>query len=264
MRKVQTVILSWLSSILGIFLIDLVLSGDNAIVIGVTASQLPPHQRRAAILIGGGGAIVLRIVFALAATFLLQLRLIGIIGSVVLLFIAIRLLTERSAEQRSNRNESLPSVKPFSDKTKTQTEPPDTEMDRPAQKHRAHNSLSVSIITILLADVTMSLDNVLAIGGLAGGNVPTLMIGLVLSVTFLLIGSALVAALSARFPLLLDLACLIVAWTAAQIFLDDDVLHDLLQSFSWIYPATYAVALTIVLVIDILLRIRDHQHSLHQ
>ena len=96
---------SWLSSILAIFLVDLVLSGDNAIVIGAAASGLPRDQRMLAILVGGGSAIVLRILFSLAATILLQLRFLGIIGSIILLFIALRLLIERSHEQGQNAEE---------------------------------------------------------------------------------------------------------------------------------------------------------------
>jgi YjbE family integral membrane protein len=249
--------ISWLGSILGILLIDLVLSGDNAVVIGATASRLPSQQRMIVLIVGGGAAVVSRIVLALAATLLLQLRFIGIIGGIILLFIAIRLLVERSMEYRSDRGDLPPIVK--SNKQQPQTEAPHIQMGRPVQKQRRHKSLFVPIITVLLADVTMSLDNVLAIGGLAAGNVPPLIIGLLFSVTFLLVGSALVAALISRLPWLLDLACLIVAWTAAQIFLGDDLLNDLFTPYPWITSVISTVALVIVLIVDILLRIRDRQ-----
>jgi predicted tellurium resistance membrane protein TerC len=290
--------ISWLAPILGIFLVDLILSGDNAIVIGVTASQLPRRHRMIAIVVGGGAAIVLRIVFALAATLLLQLRLIGIVGGIILLVITIRLLVQRSTERRSKSDESSPIVEPLSSEKKSQiveplssgkklqiveplsskkklqivepisnekkpqTKPLPAKTDEPVKKRRARNNLLVSIITILLADVTMSLDNILAIGGLAAGNLLPLVIGLVFSIIFLLVGSALVAELCSRLPWLLDLACLILGWTAAQVFLADDVLNEFLPRIPWISSVAPAVVLVIVLIIDVILQMRDRRHSL--
>ena len=254
-------IISWLGSVLSILLIDLVLSGDNAIVIGATASRLPPQQRMIALIIGGGGAIVSRIVLALAATLLLQLRFIGIIGGIILLFIAIRLLLERSIERRPARREWSPRVKPLPNKKQQQAETLQIRMDQPRQKQRTCKGLLVSIITILLADVTMSLDNVLAIGGIARGNIPPLIIGLLFSIIFLLVGSTLVAAFISRLPWLLDVACLIVAWTAAQIFLSDASLNNLSNLFPWITSLTPVMALAAVLITDLFLYIRDRQPS---
>ncbi len=88
--------LDWLGPILGIVLVDLILSGDNAVVIGAAAAALPARHRLVAIGVGGGGAIVLRIFFALAATVLLQLPYLDIVGGILLLVIAIRLLTDRN------------------------------------------------------------------------------------------------------------------------------------------------------------------------
>src|SRR5215470_12489517 len=88
--------IDWLGPILGIVLVDLVLSGDNAVVIGAAAAALPPRQRLTAIVIGGGGAIILRIFFALAAGVLLQLPYLGVVGGLILLVIAIRLLADQS------------------------------------------------------------------------------------------------------------------------------------------------------------------------
>jgi YjbE family integral membrane protein len=262
MRKVQIMTISWLGPILGIFLIDLILSGDNAIVIGVTASQLPRHQRMVAIIIGGGAAIVLRIVFALAATLLLQLRFIGIVGGITLLFIAIRLLVERSTERRLESGKASPIVESPSNKKKLQTKPLHAKKDGSVKKRHDRNNLLVSIITILLADVTMSLDNILAIGGLAAGNLLPLIIGLLFSIIFLLLGSALVAELCSRLPLLLDLACLILAWTAAQVLLGDDVLNELLLQMPWMSFGAPIFALIVVLVIDVFLQMRDRRRSL--
>ncbi|HWS83809.1 MAG TPA: YjbE family putative metal transport protein, partial [Ktedonobacteraceae bacterium] len=197
----------WLGPIIGIVLIDLVLSGDNAIVIGAAAAALPPRQRLTAVVVGGGGAIILRIFFTLAASVLLQLPYLGVVGGIILLVIAIRLLTDCSSILYHSKQ-----------KTALAGEQADPDTDVVAPKSDSMGLL-MAIFTILVADVMMSLDNVLAVAGLAGGNLILLVAGLALSITILLTGSALVAILITRLPWLLDIACLIVGWTAANIFL---------------------------------------------
>jgi predicted tellurium resistance membrane protein TerC len=119
----------------------------------------------------------------------------------------------------------------------------------------------MAIFTILVADVMMSLDNVLAVAGLAGGNPILLVAGLALSITVLLTGSALVAVLIARLSWLLDIACLIVGWTAANIFLGDDKLLPFFQRFPWVNIAAYVGVTIIVLVVDVYLRKRSRKSS---
>ncbi len=241
--------LTWLSSVLGIIVIDLVLSGDNAVVIGAAAAGLPRKQRVMAIVLGGGGAIFLRIVFASTATYLLQLPLLGVIGGVLLIGVAIHLLLERYQEQKREHQQAR--VKPRLEGEQIQKSSATEEQQKTAGK-----SLLSSVITIVIADVTMSLDNVLAVGGLANGNIPFLIVGLVFSVTFLLLGSVLVADLITRFPWLLDLACLIVGWAAAQIFLGDDSLYHFFESFPAVQIIAPAVAFVLVLLADLYLRRR--------
>ena len=224
----------WLGPIVGIVLIDLVLSGDNAVVIGATASTLPPRQRLTAIVLGGGGAILLRIFFALAATILLQLPYLGVVGGITLLAIAIRLLADRATTLCHSKRLISPS------KEKTDTAALACKSDS--------KGLFMSICMILLADVMMSLDNVLAIAGLAGGNLVFLVAGLALSITVLLTGSALVAALIVRLPWLLDIACLIIGWTAANIFLGDETLQPFFQLFPWVNVIAYVVATIVILI----------------
>jgi predicted tellurium resistance membrane protein TerC len=105
----------------------------------------------------------------------------------------------------------------------------------------------------------MSLDNVLAIGALAAGNLPLLAAGLLLSITLLLLGSALIATLIGRLPWLLDVAALVLAWTAAHMILDDIRLAPLLEHFPWTQFALPAVAFAVVIAADILIRIRATQ-----
>jgi YjbE family integral membrane protein len=225
--------LGWLSAIGGIILVDLVLSGDNALVIGAAAAALPRRQRFWAILCGGGGAIVCRIAFALLATLLLQLPFIGAIGGIIVLYIAIRLLIDRSKDQQKTAKERAVE-----------------------QSHgeTARRSFMASLLTIVVADLTMSLDNILAVGALAAGNVFFVIIGLLISICLLLLGSAVIAELINRLPWLLDIACLVLAWTAAHILLGDDSLQTFFAHVPWIEIAAPIFACAIVVGADIYLR----------
>lgn len=218
-----------LSAIAGIVLVDLTLSGDNALVIGAAASGLPAKQRRLAILLGGGGAIVLRILFAALATLLLRLPLLQAAGGLLLLVIAARLLAGRGAHAPTSED-AAPSA--------------------------AQRGLVAALVTITLADVTMSLDNILAIGALAAGHIPLLVVGLLLSIALVLAGSAIVAALIRRLPWLLDLAALVLGWTAAGMLLEDAQVGPLLHALPAGQVLVYAIALTVVLAADVALRLR--------
>jgi YjbE family integral membrane protein len=221
--------LDWVSAVGSIILIDLVLSGDNALVIGVAASNLPKKRRWSAMIFGGGVAILLRILFTIAATFLLNLPLLQAVGGAILLYITLHLLVERSQKRRgqSEQQEEKAVI--------------------------ADDSFGKALLTIIVADATVSLDNILAIGAIANGELLPLMIGLAVSIGFILLGSALVAGLIERIPLLLDLACLILAWTAATMFLNDSRLEPILANFAWTQIALPAVMLGITLVVDLYL-----------
>ncbi len=228
-----TRVLQFLGSLGAIVLVDLALSGDNALVIGAAASGLSRRRRLLAILAGGGSAIVLRILFAAAATLLLQVALIEAIGGVVLLFIAARLLTGREAveaEREEAAAEGVPAKEP---------------------------SFTQALLTILVADLTMSLDNILAVGGLAHGEITLLAVGLLISIALLMVGSAIVAELIGRLPLLLDLAALTLGWTGASMTLHDHIVGPYLRV---VPQATYvvpAIGVAIVLLVDIVVRARD-------
>jgi YjbE family integral membrane protein len=227
--------LSWLGPLGGIILVDLVLSGDNALVIGAAASKLPRKQRWLAILLGGGGAIVLRIAFAIIATLLLQLPLLKAIGGALLMVIAVRLLMDRNTAAGG-----------------------ESEQQKQTAETGVKRSFFPALMTILVADVTMSLDNVLAVGALAAGELLILAIGLVVSILFLLVGSALISELISRLPWLLDLASLVLGWTAAHMILDDINLGPVLDRFPWTDYAIPAVAIALILAADLYLRWRDH------
>ena len=148
-----------------IVLIDLVLAGDNAIIIGMVASQFPPDQRKKIIFWGIGGAIVLRIILTLLTAYLLQIQGIRLIGGLALLYIVYKL---------------------YVDVIKKQTD------DREAIKVD-NSSFIKAISTVLIADFTMSLDNVLGVAGAAKDHYFLLIFGLVLSIAIMAVGATLIS-----------------------------------------------------------------------
>ncbi|HEY7416422.1 MAG TPA: YjbE family putative metal transport protein [Ktedonobacteraceae bacterium] len=227
--------MQWIGPIVSIIFVDLALSGDNALVIGATAAVLPRKQRLYAILLGGGGAIILRILFASAATLLLQIPLIQAIGGVVIFFIAFRLLLERSQKRRHSDSNSPIHI-------------------------RHADSFLLTLLAIIVADVTMSLDNILAIGAIAHGQILTLSAGLFVSIALILLGSVLVAEIISNIPFVLDIASLILAWTAGTMILNDIRLGPMLNNFPWAQIIIPLVASVMILLADLFLWRRDaHQ-----
>ncbi len=222
--------IEWLSALGGIILVDLVLSGDNALVIGAMAAGLPRKQRWMAIMAGGTGAVILRIGFAILATLLLQIPFVQAIGGAILLCIALRLLMSRNEKQPAPQSNT--------------------------QAEQIKKGFLMALVTILIADATMSLDNVLAVGAMAHGNILILVVGLVISVTFLLLGSALLSELINRIPWLLDGASLVLAWTAAAMILSDLRFGPLLDRVPWSDFIVPVLTLGIVLIADVVFRLR--------
>jgi YjbE family integral membrane protein len=178
-----------MSAILAIVLIDLALSGDNALLIGMAARRLPDAQRRKAIVFGGLLAVVLRILAAAIITLLLAVPYLQLAGGVVLAVIAYRLLRPGAADAHT-------AVQPA-------------------------GTLREAVITILVADAAMSTENVLGVGGAAHGNLPLLVFGLAVSIPIVLFGSGLIARVLDRAPRLIWLGALALIWTAADMILSD-------------------------------------------
>lgn len=227
-----------LTIVLSIVLVDLALSGDNALVIGAAASTLPPEQRRTAILVGGFGAIVLRILLTVGAVFLLQIPLLQAIGGAILFFIAARLLYERYGREgkESGKNNA---------KTSANNE----------------RRLLSALATIVVADATMSLDNVLANAALAVGHIPLLVAGLLLSIGIVLAGSALVASLMNRLPWLLDLAALVLGWVGAGMIINDTRINTLWPQTRPLDTPAIVVGLVVILAVDVAIRMLAHRQE---
>jgi YjbE family integral membrane protein len=224
----------------GIVLVDLVLSGDNALVIGAAAASLPRKQRYRAILVGGIGAIALRVTFTLVAALLLRLPLLQAIGGILLLVIAIKLLLDREHDLQKGGHAAESGKESAAD----------------GGEPVARRGFVSALLTIIVADVTMSLDNVLAVAALASEHIPLLIGGLLLSILILMVGSALVAELINRLPWLLDVAALVLGWTASNMILHDRRLGPILEQQSWTAVAVPVALLGIILVADVIFRLR--------
>jgi YjbE family integral membrane protein len=211
-----------LAQIAGIVVIDLVLSGDNAVVIGMAANQLPPHQRRRAILFGAGAAIGLRVLFTALVALLLSIPLLQLLGGAMLTWIAVKLM------------------RPHSDTHEVQSVGNQWE----------------AIRTIVMADVVMSLDNILAVGGAAHGSLWLLLFGLGLSMPLITVGSGVVAWAMDRLPMLVYLGAGVLAWTAAMMMIHDPYAHGLLGQLGSVEVAVPPVVTVLVLAIGFLWRRR--------
>ncbi len=170
-----------------IILINIVLSGDNAVVIAMASRSLPPAQQRKAILFGSVGAIVLRVVLTFFAVYLLTLPYLKLVGAALLLWIGIGLLNSE------DDGENL----------------------------AGHSSLAAAIKTIVVADLVMSLDNVIGVAAAAKGNVALLVFGLVISIPLIIFGSTLILKLMGRFPVIITLGAGLLGWVAGEMAMTD-------------------------------------------
>ncbi|WP_459500746.1 TerC family protein [Bacillus sp. C1] len=189
--------LDFLTSILMIVGIDVVLGGDNAIVIALASRNLPESKRNKAIFIGTGLAIVLRILLTILAVYLLDIPFLQLIGGILLTLIAVNLLTDNSSD-----------ISSIQGKTTT----------------------FQAIRTIVFADLVMGFDNVLAIAGAAHGNLALVIIGLLISIPIIIWGSKLVLLFMERFPFLIYCGGAVLAYTAGRMITHETKLVNFFQN----------------------------------
>jgi YjbE family integral membrane protein len=177
----------WLS-VLQIVWIDLLLSGDNAVVIALACRSLPEKQRKIGIWLGAGAAILLRILFALVVSYLMGLPFLKVLGGLLLFWIAIKLVV--GEEEAHDGIESS-------------------------------DSLWRAVKTIAIADAVMSLDNVIAIAAASRGHPELFIFGLLLSIPLIIYGSQIIMDLLTRFPLLIWLGAALLGWIAGEMIVSD-------------------------------------------
>jgi YjbE family integral membrane protein len=200
--------------LLKIVWINILLSGDNAVVIALAARSLPSHQQKKAVMFGSGAAVVLRIILTVVAAKLLELSFLQIIGGALLLWIGVQLLAEGDDDDASEAKQS---------------------------------TLMAAIRTILIADLIMSLDNVIAVAAAAKGSMLLLILGLAISIPLVIFGSTLMIKLMDRYPVIVTVGAGLIGWVGGETIVSDTVLHDLVAQ----YPALHqgAAALGAVLVV---------------
>ena len=185
--------------------INIILSGDNAVVIALAARSLPPEQQKKAIMFGSGAAVVLRIVLTVVAAKLLELSFLQVVGGCLLLWIGYQLLTGGDDEEGESKGTG---------------------------------SMMTAIRTILIADLVMSLDNVIAVAAAAGGNMLLLILGLAISIPLVIFGSTLMIKLMERFPIIVILGAGLIGWVGGETIMNDKLLHDFVAA----NPALHYVA----------------------
>lgn len=191
--------------------IDVVLSGDNAVVIAMACRDLPARQRRLGMIIGAGTAALLLVIFTLVVSALLQLRWLRVVAAGLLILIAVKLL--------------------------------DSTPDRATESAQAAKGLWRAVGLVVAADVIMSLDNAVAVAAVANGRYVLLGVGLAISVPIVVAGSAIVLELMRRFPIIVWAGAAILGWVAGDLLVSDPVVAPHLSALA---PAVFGADSAVV------------------
>lgn len=199
-------------AVFSIILIDLVLAGDNAVVIAMAVKNLSGKQRRLGILLGAGGAVLVRVACTFVVAQLLNIQFIKLAGGAVLIWIGIKLLTEGAEEC----------------------------------KEKECGTLWHAVWIIVVADISMGIDNMLAVGAACHGNLFLLIFGLILSIPFVVFMSDLLARIMDRYPIIVWAGAALIGKVGGEMMITDPWVHTLLGPPKWV---EYAVAVLFVLVV---------------
>lgn len=229
--------MSWVAfgaTILQIAWINILLSGDNAVVIALASRSLPDRQRRQAMFFGAGAAIVLRILIAFVVSYLLDLPLLKVVGGALLLWIAVKLIL---GDDSGHGDIVAPS------------------------------GLWHAVRIIALADVVMSLDNVLAVSAAAGGHYALFIFGLLLSIPLVIAGSQIIVGAIERLPVLVWVGGALLGWVAGEMIVGDSVLRrflapsldggEMTPEYAWAPYAAGALGVVLVVAVTLLLKRRE-------
>lgn len=195
------------TALFSIVMIDLVLAGDNAIVIGLACRNLPKSVQLKGIILGTGGAIVIRIIATIAVVWLLQIKGLMLGGGILLIGIAYKLLTKQ-----------------------------DEHNDVKCQ-----DTLLAAVLTVIVADAVMGLDNVLAVAGASHGSYIMVILGLLISIPIMVFGSTIIIKLMDRFPFIIDLGAGVIAYTAGKMITEEPFLHQFFVRPELKYPLTILI-----------------------
>jgi YjbE family integral membrane protein len=212
MAEIFTPAFFW--ALMAIIMIDLVLAGDNAIVIGIAARNVPKDMQKKVILWGTAGAIIIRIIFTLSIVWLLKIPGLLLVGGVLLVPVAYKLMFAGGDDE-----------------------------------HNIESSTSVSgaIKTIVIADALMGVDNVLGVAGAAGGSFLLVVLGLLISIPIMVWGSSIVLKWIERFPRIVTIGCGVLLWTAFTMIASEKLLAPYLPADKWAVRGIVAVCTFITL-----------------
>lgn len=182
--------LQFITAVGTLVLLDILLGGDNAVVIAMAANKLPHELRKKAILIGTGGAVIIRLIMTFIAVWLLTIPCLQAIGGMILLPIAVHLLV------------------------------PDEESH---DEVKASDNLAGAVKTIIIADAAMGVDNVLAIAGASHGHFGLVVIGFLISIPIIVLGSTIIGRIMDRFPIVLYAGAALLGWTAGSMIGHDKI-----------------------------------------
>ena len=202
--------------LLKIIWINIILSGDNAVVIALAARSLPEEQQRKAIMFGSGAAVVLRVALTVVAAKLLEVSYLQIVGGLLLLWIGAQLLSEEDEEEGGEPTQS---------------------------------TMGAAIRTILIADLVMSLDNVIGVAAAAKGSMTLLILGLAISIPLVVFGSSMMIKLMTRFPIVVTFGACLIGWVGGETIVSDVALREFSAANPWLhYTAAAAGALAVLAI----------------
>jgi YjbE family integral membrane protein len=214
--------LRFLTDLLTIVLIDLILAGDNAVVIAMAVRSLPKEQRTKGIFLGAGAAVLLRVIVTFFVAQLLQISYVKLIGGAVILWIAVKLFVEGAPQE---------------------------------EEERAATSLYQAVKVVVIADITMSTDNMLAVGGASHGNFFLLLFGLGLSIPFIVFTSSLLSVLMDKYPIIVYVGAAILGRVGGEMMITDPVVVNLFNPGKILdYTAQAIFAIGVLVVGKLLMR----------
>ncbi|MBL8524928.1 MAG: TerC family protein [Betaproteobacteria bacterium] len=216
------------TALLKIIGVNIILSGDNAVVIALAARSLPEHQQKKAIFWGSGAAILMRIVLTAFAVALLQLPWLKIVGACLLLWIGVKLLVPDHGEENI----------------------------------ASHDNLGAAIKTILIADLVMSVDNVIAVAAAAKDNLTLLILGLAISIPLIIFASTLLLKLMERYPIIITIGAALLGFVAGEMAITDPVNKEWIEhNAKWMEYVIPVVGALLVVIVGKFLARRQESHS---
>jgi len=208
---------SWafLAAVMSIVFIDLVLAGDNAVVIAMAVKNLQGKKRQLGIVLGAAGAVVIRVLCTFMVAQLLRMQFVKLVGGAVVIWIAVKLLTEGTRDECHGKE---------------------------------CNNVWQAVWVILVADLSMGIDNMLAVGAASHGNLFLLLFGLALSIPFVVFMSSLLARWMERWPIILWAGAGILGRVGGEMMITDPWVHGLLHPAKWVEYAVQVLFIALVLL----------------